>query len=640
MSRQFRLGWLFAQRSILAQALALSSAETIGSSRLCSVPPPWGTTGSDVPLIDTRMRRYFRDKGFEADKKWLEGKLPGKEVDGTSRTLDEKVWLVTAHSDTEPGETYLFDRGTHKLTFQYKTWEKLPREAMAAMESVSYKSSDGLEIPAFLTLPKGMVPKGLPGLVIPHGGPWGRDVWGFNVLAQFFANRGYAVLMPNFRGSTGYGKKFLDAGNHEWGRKMQDDVTWGVKYLVAQGIADPKRVGILGGSYGGYATLAGVTFTPDVYAAAVDIVGPSDLPSLLESIPPYWEAERKVMYSRVADPSTLDGRALLEAESPLQYVDKIKTPLMVVQGANDPRVNRSQAEKIVIALRDRGFPVEHILAPDEGHGFQRPVNNMACFMAAEKFLAKYLGGRYQEGGTPETTARLAEITVDPKTVVLAKKVNAAAVGVPKLAFDLQPGTYKYKETLSVGGQQVTLNLSTTIESGTDGWTATDVLDTPSGQATDVTTLERGSLIERKRSVKQGQITINLDFGDNKATGTMSMNGQNQPISAQLTGPLFADAAGGPESFGCLPLVEGYSATFRTFDVRTQKEKVMQLKVVGAESVTVPAGTFESYKVELTPADDSPGKTTLWIAKDSRKPVKISSVVPEMNGATMTAELSQ
>lgn len=250
-------------------------------------------------------------------------------------------------------------------------------------------------------------------------------MWGYNALAQFFANRGYAVLMPNFRGSTGYGKKFLDAGNREWGAKMQDDITWGVKYLIAEGIADPKRVGILGGSYGGYATLAGVAFTPDVYAAAVDIVGPSNLITLLNAIPPYWESIRTMFYQRMGDPRTPEGKALLMERSPLNSADKIKTPLLVAQGANDPRVNRREAEQIVVALRDRGFPVEYLLAPDEGHGFARPVNNMALFMESEKFLAQHLGGRYQEGGTPATTTRLKEITVDPKTVVVEKKVEAA-----------------------------------------------------------------------------------------------------------------------------------------------------------------------------------------------------------------------
>ena len=372
-----------------------------------------------------REKLYFKDKGFEADYQWLQSQLPGKEINMGSRTRDEQVWLVTAYSDTEPGETLLFNRKTRTLTPQYRIRENLPRESLAQMKPVEYKSSDGLEIPGYLTLPKGVAAKNLPVLVIPHGGPWGRDVWGYDSLAQFFSNRGYAVLMPNFRGSTGYGKKFLDAGNREWGAKMQDDITWGVKYLIAEGIADPKRVGILGGSYGGYATLAGVAFTPDVYAAAVDIVGPSNLITLLNAIPPYWESIRTMFYQRMGDPRTPEGKSLLMQRSPLYSADKIKTPLLVAQGANDPRVNRREAEQIVVALRDRGFPVEYLLAPDEGHGFARPVNNMALFMESEKFLAQHLGGRYQEGGTPATVTRLKEITVDPKTVEVEKKTEAA-----------------------------------------------------------------------------------------------------------------------------------------------------------------------------------------------------------------------
>jgi dipeptidyl aminopeptidase/acylaminoacyl peptidase/tetratricopeptide (TPR) repeat protein len=363
--------------------------------------------------MDDPLRLYFRDNGFESDFKWLRGQLPGKEVSHSSSTLDERVWLVSAYSDTEPGETYLFDRKTHKLTLRYKAQEKLPREALAEMKPIHYRSSDGLEIPAYLTLPKGIPDKNRPTIILPHGGPWVRDVWGYNGYAQFFANRGYAVLSMNFRGSTGYGKKFLDAGNKEWGRKMQDDITWGVKYLVDEGIADPKRVGIFGGSYGGYATLAGVTFTPDLYAAAVDLFGPSNL---ITFIPTRWEGSRQMSYQRIGNPTTPEGKALLVERSPLTSADKIKTPLMIAQGANDPRVNHAESEQIVIALRDRGFPVEYLLIPDEGHGFTRPVNNMASVMATERFFAKYLGGRYQEGGTPEVTARLKEITVDPTTV--------------------------------------------------------------------------------------------------------------------------------------------------------------------------------------------------------------------------------
>ncbi len=242
---------------------------------------------------DDRQRMYWKDKAYEADYNWLKAKLANSELAFTSHTKDENEWIISAHSDVEPGEVYLFDRKAKKLALQYRVRDEIPREALAEQKSIRYQSSDGLEIPAYLTLPKGVAAKDLPLVVFPHGGPWGRDNWGYATFPQFLANRGYAVLQPNFRGSTGYGKKFLNAGNGEWGRKMQDDLTWGVKYLVAQGTVNAKRVGIAGGSYGGYATLAGVAFTPDLYSAAVAIVPPSDLVFLLKSIPAYWEAEER-----------------------------------------------------------------------------------------------------------------------------------------------------------------------------------------------------------------------------------------------------------------------------------------------------------------------------------------------------------
>jgi len=592
----------------------------------------------ETQYSDDRDRRYFKDPGFEADYRWLEEKFPGKEISVTSNTRDEGQWLIVTYGDTEPGETYLFDRKTRGLEFQYKVREKLPREALAPMQAVRYKSSDGLEIPAYLTLPKGVEAKGLPALMVVHGGPWARDEWGYNPLAQFFANRGYAVFRPNFRGSTGYGKKFLNAGNAEWGARMQDDITWGVKYLVSEGIADPKRIGILGGSYGGYATLAGVAFTPDLYRAAVDIVGPSNLMTLLGSLPPYWEAGRKIMYARMADPDTPAGKQWLEERSPLYSAEKIKTPLMVVQGANDPRVNRREAEQIVIALRDRGFPVEYLLAPDEGHGFARPVNNLAMYMAVEKFLAGHLQGRYQEGGSPEVEARLSEITVDPKTVVISKVLDASAVGVPKVTAELKPGTYKYDAKISMGGQQMALKLSTTIEEAGGVWTAIETMDTPMGEMSDTVTLENGGLTLQKRVVKQGPVAIYLEFSGGKATGTMEMDGEDKPVSADLGGSLFADGAGSSFAIGCLPLDSGFSTAFRNFDVQKQKVKLMQLQVAGSESVSVPAGTFDAFKVELSSADGGVDKSTIWIAKETRTPVKISTVLAEMGGATLTAEL--
>ena len=377
-----------------------------------------------VSFEDDRLRRVWKDKAFEQDFANVGRQLPGLDVVPVSNTTDERLWLLSASSATQPSVAYLFDRQTKQLTKQYATRPQLHAADLADMNVVRYKSSDGLEIPAYLTLPKGVAAKSLPIMILPHGGPWARTAYGFNALHQFLANRGYAVLSPNFRASTGYGKQFLNAGNGEWGRKMQDDLTWGVQYLVAQGIADPQRVGIMGGSYGGYATLAGVAFTPDLYSAAVAIVAPSNLTTLLNAIPPYWEAGRKQMYTRMADPGTEAGRADLARMSPLGSADKIKTPLLVVQGANDPRVNKAEADQIVVALRDRHYPVQYLLAPDEGHGFARPVNNMAMYAATEKFLATQLRGRYQAGMTPAVAQRLTEITVDPKTVTLAAPITA------------------------------------------------------------------------------------------------------------------------------------------------------------------------------------------------------------------------
>ncbi|HYV09474.1 MAG TPA: alpha/beta fold hydrolase [Pyrinomonadaceae bacterium] len=587
---------------------------------------------------DERTRIYWKDKAFEADYKNLQKQLPGKEIGFGSSTKDEKLWIIYANSDTDPGSTYLYDRSTKKLTLQYQAREKLNRAYLAPMTPVKYKSSDGLEIPAYLTLPKGVEAKNLPAVILPHGGPWGRDSWGYDAFAQFLANRGYAVLQPNFRASTGYGKKFLDAGNKQWGDKMQDDITWGAKYLIAQGIADPKKVGIMGGSYGGYATLAGVAFTPDVYAVGVSIVGPSNLITLLESIPPYWEQIRKLFYERMGDPNTPEGKAQLLRQSPLTAAAKIKTPLLVIQGANDPRVNKRESDQIVIALRDRGFPVEYMVAPDEGHGFARPVNNMAMFASAEKFLAKYLGGRYQETMTPEVSQRLKEINVDVKTVTMPKMMTASAE-LPKPAVDLRPGTYNYKASIAIQGQEIPLTLKTDIKEENGAWTVNETAQTPQGPIFDTSTIEKGSLLLKRRLIKQGPMEIEMDVAPNQLTGKTTMNGQVTPLAVDPGGALFADGAGAYEVIASLPLADGYSLSFRNFDLMKQKPQIKQLKVLGTESVTVPAGTFDAYKVEILAADNDADKQTVWIDKGSRKVLKISAVIPSLNGAVLTSELT-
>lgn len=367
---------------------------------------------------DAYTRRYFKDSNFEKHYRNLQSEFEGMEVNLYGATNDERYWLVSVWSDTNPSDIYIYDMITEELSFQYNPRSDLPTQHLSKMKSITYPSSDGLEIQAYLTIPNGFEKEQLPLVVLPHGGPWARDWWVYNSYVQFLANRGYAVLQPNFRGSKGFGKKYLNAGNGEWGNLMQDDITWGVKYLINQGIVDKERVGIFGISYGGYATLAGLAFTPDLYACGVSFVGPSNLITLLNSIPPYWESIRTSFYVRIGNPNTEEGSAKLMSQSPLFSADQIAAPLMVVQGENDPRVKKAESDQIVIALRDRGFPVEYLNAPDEGHGFVRPINNMAFIAAMEKFLATHLGGRYQKDMPQELAERLNQITVDVNAVSL------------------------------------------------------------------------------------------------------------------------------------------------------------------------------------------------------------------------------
>jgi dipeptidyl aminopeptidase/acylaminoacyl peptidase len=376
---------------------------------------------------DDGIRRYFKDHAFEAQFGWLESQFPGKHVrlgartnelrigagaineSPGARTTDESSWIVSVQSDTEPGQVYLWNPKAQSLAFQYRVGEDVPRAALSERRPYHYTSSDGLDIPAYLTLPKGLPARNLPLIVNPHGGPWAREISGYNGFAQFLANRGYAVLQPNFRGSTGYGKAYLNAGNGEWGRKMQDDLTWGVKALVGDGTVDPKRVGIVGVSYGGYAALAGAAFTPDLYAAAVDMEGPSNLVTFINAIPPYWESGSGFWYAHVADPRTEQGKALLIAESPLARAKDIVAPLLVFHGKNDPRVNIQEASQIVAALRDAGKTVEYLVGANAGHGYAQHAET-------EAFLAKYLGGRSQEDVPADVAAEPKEIRGDPRRI--------------------------------------------------------------------------------------------------------------------------------------------------------------------------------------------------------------------------------
>lgn len=320
----------------------------------------------------------------------LEARLPGMALALQSATLAEDKFVVAAASDRTQGARYLYDAKADSLSLLGEIAPWLKAEQMASVQPVRYRARDGLEIPAYLTLPVGRPAKDLPCVVNPHGGPWHRDRWGFNPEVQFLANRGYCVLQMNFRGSTGYGRAFWEASFRQWGLAMQDDVTDGVQWLVRQGIADPKRIAIYGASYGGYATLSGITRTPDLYAAAVNYVGVSNLFTFMNTIPPYWEPFRKQMYEMVGNPEDPADKARMTATSPALNAERIRTPLLVAQGARDPRVNKAESDQIVDALRRRGVDVQYIVKDNEGHGFANEENRFEFYAAMEAFLARHL----------------------------------------------------------------------------------------------------------------------------------------------------------------------------------------------------------------------------------------------------------
>jgi dipeptidyl aminopeptidase/acylaminoacyl peptidase len=351
-----------------------------------------------------RVRWQVVDQAIAPDLEYLTSVTDG-EMSVMSRTQDDSRWTVAYVKDDGPVRFYLYDRPKKTATFLYTNRPMLESAKLASMHAREITSRDGLTLMSYLTLPVWTDPDGdgvpaapLPTILYVHGGPWGRDTWGYNATHQLFANRGYAVLSVNFRASTGFGKKFLNAGNREWAGKMHDDLIDAVNWAVAAKVADVKQVAIMGGSYGGYATLAGLTFTPDVFAAGVDIVGPSNLVTLLKTIPPYWAPQIELFTTRVGDHRTPEGRKFLESRSPLTFVDRISRPLLIAQGANDPRVKQAESDQIVSAMKAKNIPVVYALFPDEGHGFAKPENNVAFMAIAEAFFAQHLKGRAEPIG--------------------------------------------------------------------------------------------------------------------------------------------------------------------------------------------------------------------------------------------------
>lgn len=595
--------------------------------------------------IGDRLRIYPQNDRFARDLERLRAELPDGEVLPGSTTADERLMLVSVRRDVDPGSTYLYDRETGEVTFLSRSRPDFPVEHMAEMRPIRYTARDGLEIQAYLTLPQGVEPRNLPVVIHPHGGPWARDMWGYDAYAQFLANRGYAVLQPNFRGSAGFGKSFLNAGNREWGTgAMQHDITDGVRYLIDEGIADPDRVAIFGGSYGGYATLAGVTFTPDLYAAAIPYVAPSSLITLIESFPAYWRPLLEgSWYRRVGDPADPEDRADLIARSPLTHVDSIRTPLLVVHGANDPRVTQRESDQLVVALRDRGIDVEYIVAPDEGHGFAGRENRMALAVAMERFLAEHLGGRHQPDVPDALAERLDVVTVDPASVEVREATAEASASLEPAVFDgsrLAPVSLGYTTSLAAMGQQLEMEQEVRTEpaehEGQPAWRIVSEGSLMGTAMADEVLVARDDLRPLRRTIRQGPQEIEVTYGDGEVSATVGAMGE---VSADFEGALTVDGALFDVGLGALPLAEGYAARIQLFDLAQARVQPYSVVVTGTEEVTVPAGTFATYVVEIRPDDGGePRRANVAVDRPGMIVRLVSPLPAQMGGGTATSEL--
>lgn len=583
-----------------------------------------------------KTQRHFKDAEWEKRYEYLKNKFPGREVGFTSFTDDYTGMLISVSGDKYATEVHYYNAESGDVIKQYTPRPELKEieDYLSTMEPVSYKSSDGMTITGYLSLPVGVEAKNLPVVMFIHGGPKGpRDYWGYNSRVQMLTNRGYAVLQPNFRASGGYGKEFLNAGDKEWGRKMQDDITWGVKYLIQEGIADPDRVAIMGGSYGGYATLAGLAFTPDVYACGIDIVGPSNLFTLLESIPPYWEAGRKWLYEMVGDPDTEEGAALLKERSPLFSADNINKPLMVVQGANDPRVKQAESDQIVMALRDKGADVVYLNALDEGHGYRKPLNRMAMWAASEKFLAQHLGGRYQEDVPDDVRETLEKITVDVNSVTLEEKKDVDKLtALPEIKMAPKAGTYSYAVSIEAGGQKIPMEMTRTISQNGDTWTIADAVQSAMGPMSDEADFNSALAISERRMSQGGQ-NMSINYDGMKA----SMNVMGNTIPVEADGLIISDGPGLDHIVANLGLEVGEEVAVYSADMMKGKATEYVLTLVGEEGAA-DGSAGKVHKYTMTASDNAADVTTLWINPETAMATKMTKVIPAMGNAVRTVTM--
>ena len=592
--------------------------------------------------VGDRERIYPRTRALRRELRRLRRDLPDGEIRYRSASEDESKVLISVASDVNPGSVYLYDRATRKLEKLYDSRPELPSEHLAPMQAIRYKAHDGREIPAYLVTPKNVEARRLPTVVVPHGGPWARDVWGYDPLAQFLANRGYAVLLPNFRGSTGYGKEFLNAGNGEWGTGfMQHDITDGVIHLLEIGVADASRLAIMGGSYGGYATLAGLAFTDDFYAAGVSIVGPSNIITLLNSIPPYWGPIKQMFMLRVGDPEA--DRERLIAQSPFFHAENIEAPLLVIQGANDPRVKQAESDQIVAVLRDLGQQVDYLVAPDEGHGFAGQVNRLAMYAAIERFLARHLGGREQSDMAPAVAERLQALTVDVADVRIPKEALESAR--PRLdGSELTEATYAYDLKLDMPDRLIevasTVAWAKATRNDQEVWRVTTTNESELGTSVDTLYLGAADLRPLYRTIEEGPLRLALDYAIDVIKGTVTMPEDEQvPIDVPLNRPVVGHLE---TALSVMPIEPGFDVRLRNFDPMLNKLRHWAVTVVDAETVTTPTGSIDAYRVELRDAEDSAGEPGIyWLSQTApHRIVKSESTLPTaVGGGSMSLILT-
>lgn len=595
------------------------------------------------------VRIYPKNERFARDLERIRALHEGQ-PNITSSTRDENVFTIAFDSPVDPGVTYLYDRTTGRGEFLFRPRPWLNADHLAFMTPVSFPARDGLTLHGYLSTPRGATARNLPMVLLVHGGPWARDSWGYQPEVQLLTNRGYAVLQVNYRGSTGFGKHFFNAAVGEWAEKMHTDLIDGVEWAVREGTADPARIGVYGGSYGGYATLISLTRTAETFACGVSYVGPSSLVTLIESFPAYWRPFLEgTWYRHVGDPSIPEQREDLLARSPITMVDRIVDPLLIVQGANDPRVTKLESDQLAIALRDRGVPVRYMLAENEGHGFINPDNRIALYHAMQLFFADCLGGRAQQGIEAPIQRRIDQMMVDVDTLRLAPVAAAggAAVAAVAISFSgtLMPATLTYSQKIELPGgtmeASTTQSISSTTIDGTPAWLVVESAQSPMGAASDSVYLDRATLLPLRRVARQGPATIELTFAPGSVRGAIQAGPQRLPIDARVQGSALVTGAPLNAALGTLTLTEAYAATLETFDVLAARVVPQTIRVTGSETVTVPAGSFESWKLDLTPNDGSQQPSVIWIEKAAPHRVvrSITRLPAQAGGGTVTAELT-